>query len=84
MRASEKPLPGDIVISQREEHTGVRRVTVFVLTSWPQTDAQVGGPYQSYSYALLQARSLAAGKQARVWRDHSTHGDGHALEDVSS
>lgn len=84
MRASDNPLPGDIVISQREEHTGVRRVPVFVLTSWPQTDAQIGGPYQSYSYALLQARDLAAAKQARVWRDHCTRGDGHALEDVST
>jgi hypothetical protein len=57
---------------------------VFVLTSWPQTDAMVGGPYQSYGYALLQAQTLASGKRARVWRDHSSGGDGHALEDVSS
>jgi hypothetical protein len=84
MRSSDTPLPGDIVISQRQEHTGVRRVTVFVLTSWPQTDAMVGGPYQSYGYALRQAQTLASGKRARVWRDHSAGGDGNALEEVST
>jgi hypothetical protein len=74
------PLPGDLVISR---HTAQHRFApTFTITSWPQTD-RVAGPYQSYGYALRQARELAARRQVRVWRDHSLVADRPELEDVT-
>ena len=73
----ESPLPGDLVIREEEERTGVRPLAVFVVAVWPQTETSAG-PYLSYSYAQRQARELAAHRKVRVWREHA-----QGLQDVS-
>ena len=56
MRAVDKPLPGDLVIRPRADQTESHPRTIFVITSWPDADRIVAGPYQSFGYALRQAR----------------------------
>jgi hypothetical protein len=82
MRVPDKPLPGDCVIRRREDHTGIRRVDVWVLTGWPDTETVIGGPYQSYGYALLQAHHRFRGLGERIWRDHARAGTREELEMV--
>ena len=85
MRASEKPLPGDLVIRPRHDGAGPYASIVFVITQWPDADAVVAGPYQSFGYALRQARSLSADwRHPMIWRDHATPGQPERLEDVST
>jgi hypothetical protein len=70
MRAShDSPLPGDLVIRQQEDRTGVRPLAVFVVTVWPQSETSAG-PYLSYGYALRQARQLAHQRRVEVWHEH--------------
>ena len=70
MRAShDSPLPGDLVIREQDDRTGVRPLSVFVVAVWPQTDTSAG-PYLSYGYALRQARQLALQRRVHVWREH--------------
>ena len=71
MRSShDSPLPGDLVIREQEDRSGVRPLSVFVVTVWPQNETSAG-PYLSYSYALRQARQLAGQRRVQVWREHS-------------
>ena len=71
MRAShDSPLPGDLIISEQEDRSGVRPLSVFVVAVWPQNETSAG-PYLSYSYALRQARQLATQRRVQVWREHS-------------
>jgi hypothetical protein len=78
MRAAhDSPLPGDLVIKEQEDRTGVRPLSVFVVTVWPQAEASAG-PYLSYGYALRQARQLAMQRRVLVWREHAS-----GLQDVS-
>jgi hypothetical protein len=84
MRIPDTPLPGDIVIRCREDGTSLRKNDTFVLTRWPDTDTVYGGPYQSYGYALRQARSMIGAADGRVWRDHTRQGEPERrLEDVT-
>jgi len=72
MRSShDSPLPGDLVIREQDDRTGVRPLSVFVVTVWPQTETSAG-PYLSYGYALRQARQLALPRRVQVWREHVT------------
>ena len=73
----DSPLPGDLVIREEEERTGVRPLAVFIVTVWPQTERSAG-PYLSYGYAHRQAREIAAQRNVRVWREHQ-----QGLQDVS-
>jgi hypothetical protein len=65
-RAADKPLPGDLVIRDDVDGSGVRP-PAFLVSHWPRTDA-CAGPYQSYGYALRTAREFALKDGARVWR----------------
>ena len=66
MRATDKPLPGDLVIRPEIDQSGVRSQTVFTVSHWPSTDVYAG-PYQSYGYAVRKAREYALKDRARVW-----------------
>ena len=66
MTVIHKPLPGDLVIRQQIDHTGVRSVVVFTVMHWPHTETSAG-PYLSYGYALRKARDYAMRFHARVW-----------------
>ena len=78
MRAShDSPLPGDLIIREQEDRSGVRPLSVFVVAVWPQNETSAG-PYLSSSYALRQARQLATQRGVHVWREHSP-----GLQDVS-
>ena len=75
MRARfDSPLPGDFVIRQEVDSSGIRAAVVFSVTHWPVTDSTYGGPYQSYGYALRKAREFAAPARARVWYQVSARG----------
>jgi hypothetical protein len=82
MRSFNQPLPGDLVIRQREERIVVRSVDVWVITHWPDTDTLVAGPYQSYGYALQQAKRLVRDHSEQIWRDHARCGQAEQLEHV--
>ena len=69
--AHDSPLPGDLVIRQQEDRTGVRPLAVFVVTVWPHNEVS-GGPYLSYGYALRQARQLATQRRVEIWREHAS------------
>ena len=75
----ESPLPGDLVICPR---SAARAASCYAVAIWPDLE-EVGMVYQSYGYALLQARDQARIKGVAVWRNHS--GDSHktALENVT-
>ena len=79
----DKPLPGDLVIRYREEGSGLRRVEVWVIHYWPDVDRVVGGPYQSYAYALQQARQRLRDTSEWIWRDHARVGESEQLESVT-
>lgn len=83
MRSFDKPLPGDLVIRSREDRTTLRVLDVWVITHWPDTETVVAGPYQSYGYALQQARRLVRDHSEQIWRDHARHGQSEQLEHVS-
>jgi hypothetical protein len=80
MRSLDKPLPGDLVIRCREERSTFRTIDVWVITHWPDPDTVVAGPYQSYAYALSQARRLVRDKSEQIWRDHAPPGRPEQLE----
>ena len=82
MRSFDKPLPGDLVIRCRQERLHVRAIEVWIITHWPDTDTIVAGPYQSYAYALQQARRLVRDRSEQIWRDHARTGDTELLEHV--
>jgi hypothetical protein len=85
MRVFDKPLPGDLVIRARQEHSHLKRtVDVFVVTHWPDAERVVAGPYQSYSYALQQARRLLKDRSEVIWFDHARLGEAERLEQVGS
>ena len=80
--SSEKPLPGDLVIRAVPNASAFAHHHAFLVTKWPDADAIVGGPYQSYGYALRQAKVIADARMM-VWRDHARPGHPEQLEDVS-
>jgi hypothetical protein len=83
MRSLDNPLPGDLVIRCREDRRTVRTVDVWVITHWPEAETIAAGPYQSYSYALQQARRLVRDRSEQIWRDHARPGENEQLELVS-
>ena len=83
MRSLDKPLPGDLVIRTREDRTTVRTLSVWVITHWPDAETLVAGPYQSYGYALQQARRLVRDRSEQIWRDHARIGTPEQLELVT-
>lgn len=83
MRSFDKPLPGDLVIRRREDRTTLRILDVWIITHWPDTETIVGGPYQSYGYALQQAKRLVRDRSEQIWRDHARTGQSEELEHVS-
>lgn len=54
-----------------------------MITLWPSEDS-AGGPYQSYSYALQQARGRVRDRSAWIWRDRARPGSPEDLELVVS
>ena len=82
MRSLDKPLPGDLVIRRREEQSHLRPVDVWIITHWPDSETIVAGPYQSYAYALQQARRFVRDQSEQIWRDHARVGQGEQLEPV--
>ena len=76
----ESPLPGDLVICPQ---SAPRAGSCYAVAVWPDLD-QVGTAYQSYGYALLQARAQARVKAVAVWRNHSLDSQKTALENVST
>lgn len=85
MRGTDKPLPGDLVIRRRRDPSHLRRaVDVFVITHWPDSETVVAGPYQSYAYALQQARRLLRDRAEVIWYDHARLGESEKLEQVAS
>jgi hypothetical protein len=83
MRVKDKPLPGDLVIRARHDRTGPLAVTVFVITSWPDAERVLAGPYQSFSYALTRARLRLNDPSEHIWRDHALAHETEQLEDVT-
>ena len=80
---TDQPLPGDLVIrSRRASRSAVRREDVYVVTRWPNAEAIVAGPYQSFSYALTRARRMAGDPSLRIWRDHAKPGQPEELAQV--
>jgi hypothetical protein len=78
----DQPLPGDQVIRTRQDVSGVRATSVFIITHWPDAETIVGGPYQSFGYALRQARSAVRDRSEKIWRDHARLGEPEKLEQV--
>ena len=76
----ESPLPGDLVICPQPAPRGARRYAVVV---WPDLDA-VAQIYETYEYALQQARNDAGVRAVAVWRNHSFDLQKPALENVTS
>ena len=76
----ESPLPGDLVICPQSVP---RAESCFAVAVWPDLD-HVGTAYQSYAYALLQARAQARVKAVAVWRNHTLDSQKTALENVST
>ena len=83
MRSLDKPLPGDLVIRCREERQHSRTNNVWVITHWPDAETVIAGPYQSYGYALQQARRLVRDRSEQIWRDHARIGEPEQLEHVT-
>jgi hypothetical protein len=83
MRVHDKPLPGDLVIRERADRSGLIVQTVYVITSWPDPEAVVGGPYQSFGYAVRQARESLTDPSEYIWRDHADGDRAEHLEDVT-
>ena len=83
MRVFDKPLPGDLVIRTRQDYSPLQRSTdVFVITHWPDAETIVAGPYQSYAYALQQAKHLLKDRSEVIWYDHARSGEAEQLEQV--
>jgi hypothetical protein len=85
MRVRDKPLPGDLIIRRREEPHPVlqRSVTVWIVTHWPDADTIVAGPYQSFNYALDQARRVRRDRSEFIWQDHAKPGTPEQLTHVN-
>jgi hypothetical protein len=62
------PLPGDLVIRESEDASGMRPVAVFVISVWPHGD-ESAGLHLTYAYALRQARAMAVERGVSVWRE---------------
>jgi hypothetical protein len=76
------PLPGDLVVREVVEPTGVRSTSTFIVTTYPQTHV-AAGPYQSLGYAIKQARALAGQRGGLlVWREENGPTEA-AYEDVT-
>ena len=82
MRSFDSPLPGDLVLRSRQDRTTMRQVDVWIITHWPDADTLAAGPYQSYAYALEQARRLVRDRSEQIWRDHARAGEPEQLEPV--
>jgi hypothetical protein len=82
MRSFDKPLPGDLVLRARKDVTTMRQVDVWIITHWPDADTPTAGPYQSYAYALEQARRMVRDRSEQIWRDHARVGEAEQLEHV--
>ena len=76
------PLPGDLVIRRHPDESVLRRAAVFVIMQWPDAETVVGGPYQSYGYALRQAQAMLKDRSERIWYDHAKPGRPEQLEQV--
>ena len=83
MRVNDKPLPGDLVIREQEDRSGLLVRTVWVITSWPDADQTIAGPYQSYGYALRQARGRLKDRSEQIWRNHGGTLGPERLENVT-
>lgn len=83
MRSFDNALPGDFVIRRRVDDSRLRAADVWVITHWPDPDTVVAGPYQSYPYALQQARRLVRDRSEQIWRDHARPGEPEQLEHVT-
>jgi hypothetical protein len=83
MRSNDKPLPGDLVIRARQDRTGPLVLRVYVITSWPDAERVIAGPYQSFSYALTRARLRSRDPSEHIWRDHAAANEAEQLEDVT-
>lgn len=70
------------MIRRRETRSrgGLRADTTWVLTHWPDAETVIGGPYQSYNYALQQAGHLVHHDSEFIWRDHARGGQPEELE----
>ena len=82
MRTPEQPLPGDLIVRCLPRQ-GLRNDDTYVITHWPDGDTVFAGPYQSYGYALRQARLLVKDPSERIWRDHARPAEPEALELVT-
>lgn len=83
MRSFDKPLPGDwSFAANKTHHAGVRR-DVWIITHWPDPDTVVAGRYQSFPYALQQARRLVRDRSRQIWRDHARPGHPEQPEHVA-
>lgn len=83
MRVNDMPLPGDFVIRARSDRSGPLATSVWVITEWPDAERVIGGPYQSFSYALTRARLQSRDPSVRIWRDHAPSNQSEQLEDVT-
>ena len=84
MRVHDRPLPGDLVIRRREDPTARPSRDVFIITIWPDIERLIGGPYQSYSYAVQQARGRLTDRSLLVWLNHAAPNEPEELEDVTT
>ena len=86
MRPPDQPLPGDLVIRRRDDRADKysRLVSVWVITHWPDAEAIVAGPYQSYNYALQQSQRSVRDPSEFIWRDHARTGESEQLELVGT
>jgi hypothetical protein len=83
MRSFDKPLPGDLVTRRQQDASRLRAADVWIITHWPDPDTVVAGPYQSFPYALQQARRLGRDRSLQIWRDHARPGHPEQLEHVA-
>jgi hypothetical protein len=78
----DQPLPGDQVIRTAQDSSGVRATRVVIITHWPDSETIVGGPYQSFGYALRMARDNVRDRSEKIWRDYARPGEAEKLEQV--
>jgi hypothetical protein len=76
---TESPLPGDLVICPRP---APRAASCYGVAVWPDLET-VGTLYQTYGYALQQARAQARVEAVAVWRDHAPDSQKPSLENVT-
>jgi hypothetical protein len=83
MRSLDTPLPGDLVIRCQLDRSRLRAADVWIITHWPDPETTIAGPYQSYAYALQQAKRLVRDRSEQIWRDHARPGLPEQLEHVA-